>query len=85
VDTAVKTDKISAALKHIMGYHQNRIGEIEIGHASVDKDEAKKIETSKTFSAEAHRFADMNPGTETALTRLSEQAADMKTAFRLTT
>jgi hypothetical protein len=74
-------------------YHQNRIDKINKGHASVDHDEAKKIEASTRFSAEAHRCAllpaharaqENQTGLDgrrkakgTALTRLSKQAANL--------
>jgi hypothetical protein len=71
--------QIREKLQHIKAYHQKRIDEINKGHASVDHDEAKKIEASTTFSAEALRCAvDMDPRapeTRTAVKRLSAHAA----------
>ena len=64
---------ISKQLKRIVKYHRNRTKEIKKGDAPVDHDEAKKIEASTTFSAEAHRCADMHPlAMGPALTRLSK-------------
>jgi len=72
-------ERISRLLKNIVGYHQNRIEEIEGGHASVDDDEAKKIKASIKFSAKAHRCANMHLcSMGTALARLSARAAELR-------
>jgi len=85
-------DQIAGKLEDIVEYHQNRIDEIKKDHASVDHDEAKKIEVSKGFSTEAQRVALLpaharaqenqtghgrRKAKGTALTRLSRQAAKL--------
>ena len=84
ITTSLEHAGISKKLGYIAGYHENRIDEINKGHAS-DKghaDEAKKIEASTTFSAEAIRCADTHhplaPETDAAMERLAAKAAKLR-------
>jgi len=77
--------EIRKKLQDIERYHRKRIDEINAGdkgHASVDHDEAKKIEASTTFSAQALKCAvDMDPRTSetrAAVRKLSDQAAKLR-------